>query len=238
MAISAFAQSPSSHVHATVTCKLMDARIVSSSHQHQIWSDFSTSARRRRRRGGGGGSLRSMEVDGASDDDANAPPSPAGRPDSVLSPDQFLLVANSLLDQVQSAVAKLQDCNDGLEVTRHAPSSPAARDGGASIDDEESEESQTHGGRLAIQVESTGDLYWGGGTYWLTIHPDAAADGSSRNEGSGAGGFVSLQSPLSGTYSYVYDTSTREWVGSEDGHSLLGMFTRDWIRQCRGVPDF
>ena len=54
----------------------------------------------------------------------------------------------------------------------------------------------------------------------------------------GGGGVVVLQSPLSGSFTYIFDASSREWVGSEDGHSLLGMLTRDWIRQCRGVPDF
>lgn len=84
-----------------------------------------------------------------------------------------------------------------------------------------------------MRVQSAGDMYWGGGTYLLTIHPE-------NDVTRGSGGSVTLQSPLSGTFTYVYSPSAAggEWVGNEDGHSLLGMLTRDWIRQCRGVPDF
>lgn len=149
---------------------------------------------------------------------------------AVLSSDKFLSVASVLLDKVESAVTELKDCNDGLEITRYPPSS-GTTDYSTSSTDEDSEEPQQHGGRLSIHVESSGDLYWGGGTYWLTILLD-------NNTDSGSGGCVSLQSPLSGSYAYVYNSSTCEWVGIEDGHSLLGMLTRDWIRQCRGVPDF
>ena len=68
-------------------------------------------------------------------------------------------------------------------------------------------------------------MFWGGGTYWLTILPESS-------------GLVKLQSPLSGSFSYTYNTTTQDWESSEDGHSLLGMFTRDWIRQAKGVPEF
>ena len=112
-----------------------------------------------------------------------------------------------------------------------------------------------HDGRLSIQIMSTGDLFYGGGTYWLTIHADyydgddaryggndGSGDvppGSSTTNGNNYGGnnYITLQSPLSGSYMYIYNVITKEWVGSEDGHSLYGMFTRDWIRQCNGVPD-
>ena len=83
---------------------------------------------------------------------------------------------------------------------------------------------QCHRGKLSIQVNASDDTHWGGGTYSLTVNPDNSN--------------ITLQSMLSGSYSYVYNVSGAEWVGSEDGHSLLGMLMRDWIRQCQGVPDF
>lgn len=135
-------------------------------------------------------------------------------------------------------MTKLKDCNDGLVITRYPPSSWSE----STDNDTDENENQQHGGQLSIQVESTGDLYWGGGTYLLTIHPDnnAAADSDDDSlSGSGSnGGFATLQSPLSGSFTYGYNAVTGEWVGNEDGHSMIGMFTRDWIRQCRGVPDF
>ena len=140
-----------------------------------------------------------------------------------MSSEEFQAIANALLDRVESAVTKLKDCNDGIIVARH----PAG-----TIDDDSNV--MWHGGRLSIQVSPLGDLYWGGGTYWLTILPDDDDDGSGNTR---SGGVVTLQSPLSGSFMYIYNASTKEWVGNEDGHSLLGMLTRDWIRQCNGVPD-
>lgn len=190
-----------------------------SNHQQRQNMEFSTSTRRRRRRGGGGG----IPVNPVEEDDASNDNNSTGHSAAALSSEKFLSVANGLLDKVESAVTKLKDCNDGLEITRYPP---CTTDYTSSTD-----EDQRHGGRLSIHVDSSGDLYWGGGTYWLTILPDDNTD-------NGSGGCVSLQSPLSGSFAYVYNSSTGEWVGNEDGHSLLGMLTRDWIRQCRGVPDF
>ena len=135
-----------------------------------------------------------------------------------LSPAEFERAASTLLDRFEMAVTKLKDSNEGLEITRH----PAS--GGSEAVDEASDlSSMPHGGQLSIKVASTGDMYWAGGTYWLSIDVRA--------------GIVRLQSPLSGNFTYTYDPSSREWVGTEDGHRLIGMFTRDWIRQNNGVPD-
>lgn len=203
-------------------------------HQYNWQKPVAFSTRRRRRRQGGGVPSRSPEDDSGSvsaDDLSSAMRSARG---TSLSPEQFLSVSKSLLDRVESAANALKSCNDGLEVTRHPPSSltsDASTDQYATNLDESDDSESTnrhHGGQLSFRVQSSGDLFWGGGTYLLTIHPD---DG-------GGGGYITLRSPLSGTFSYVYDSSAGEWVGGEDGHSLLGMLTRDWIRQCQGVPDF
>ncbi|KAL9180384.1 hypothetical protein ACHAXT_008354 [Thalassiosira profunda] len=194
---------------------------------------FSTKTRRRRRGGGGGGGGAlepQTNANGASADDQ--PASSSAGQFAPLSTEQFLSASAELLDRVESSLSKLQDCNEGLEITRYPPSQMedvSAGSNDADGDEEEDPQSQPHGGQLSIQVQSTEDLYWGGGTYWLTIHP--GSDGES-------GGYVTLRSPLSGTFTYVYDVAHKEWVGTEDGHSLLGMLTRDWIRQCQGVPDF
>jgi len=191
---------------------------------------FSTKVGRRRRRGAVGG-IPHNPVGYDDDSNDNAPTttsssSSVGR-SPALSSEQYLSVANSLLDRVESAVTELKDCNDGLEITRYPPTSSDSSS--VSMGDNE-EEYRHHGGRLSIHVVSSGDLYWGGGTYWLTVLLDDADNIS--------GGTIILRSPLSGSFTYVYNASSGEWVGSEDGHSLLGMLTRDWIRQCRGVPDF
>ena len=137
-------------------------------------------------------------------------PDPADRNEvkSRLSPAEFERVASTLLDRFEMAVTKLKDSNEGLEITRY----PAS--GGSDAVEQAS---------LSIKVASTGDMYWAGGTYWLSID--------------GRAGIVRLQSPLSGNFTYNYDPLSREWVGTEDGHRLTGMFTRDWIRQNNGVPD-
>lgn len=132
-----------------------------------------------------------------------------------LSPQQFLSIANDLLDKVESAVLKLKNNNEGLEIIRH----PASSSGDAS--DADDSEFRQHLGQLEIKVPSIEGPY-DGGTYMLTINAD-------NN--------VALQC-LSGNFTYVYNNTTGEWVGQEDGHSLLGILTRDWIRQCHGVPDF
>jgi hypothetical protein len=164
--------------------------------------------------------------------------SPAGKKSIVspasnstgLSSEQFLTVSTRLLDRVESAITKLKDCNDGLEVTRIAPSYSNNHDMSNETEKHENSEQsdEQHQGQLSIQIKPAGDLFWGGGTYLLTVHLD-------NNK---SGGFVTLRSPLSGTFTYIWNASTREWIGDEDGHSLLGMLIRDWIRQCSGVPDF
>lgn len=219
--------------HETVNSVSSNAKIShdNCSHQRLHSMAFSTKLGRRRRRGAVGGT---PHHPARYDDDSNgnSPTSPSSVSRSpALSSEQFVSVSNSLLDRVESAVTELKDCNDGLEITRYPPASASS----GSMDDNEEEDDgdlnyRQHGGRLSIQVESSGDLYWGGGTYWITVLPDNAENIS--------GGTIILQSPLSGSFTYVYNASSGEWVGSEDGHSLLGMFTRDWIRQCRGVPDF
>ncbi len=131
-----------------------------------------------------------------------------------LSPEQFLSNANELLDKVESSVLKLKSNNEGIEITRHPASSGDTSDADGS-------EFRQHLGQLAIKVPSIEGPY-DGGSYMLTINAD-------NN--------VALQC-LSGNFTYIYNAATSEWVGQEDGHSLLGMLTRDWIRQCHGVPDF
>lgn len=135
--------------------------------------------------------------------------------DRNLSPEQFLSTANDLLDKVESSVLKLKSSNEGIEITRHPASS------GGDTSDADGSELREHLGQLAIKVPSIEGPYEGG-SYTLTINAD-------NN--------VAMQC-LSGNFTYIYNTATSEWVGQEDGHSLVGMLTRDWIRQCHGVPDF
>lgn len=47
---------------------------------------------------------------------------------------------------------------------------------------------------------------------------------------------IALQTPISGKFSYVLNSDTKEWVNQEDGHSCEGLLVRDLIRQCKGVP--
>mmetsp|Transcript_7245 Transcript_7245/g.15160 ORF Transcript_7245/g.15160 Transcript_7245/m.15160 type:complete len:255 (+) Transcript_7245:60-824(+) len=161
---------------------------------------FATATRRRRIRGG----RPSTQPSGDSPSDITKIVSG----NKNLSQEKFRTLGTELLDKFEKSLLKLKDSNDGLEIVRSPP------DYGG----------ESHGGRLSVKVTATEDLYWGGGTYILTIHPE------NNN--------VTLLSPLSGNFTYVHDVDTGEWVGSDDGHSLLGMFTRDWIRQCNGVPDF
>lgn len=160
---------------------------------HQHHHLFSTKTRKRRIRGG----RTSLDIS------------------QYLSSQQFLSVANDLLDKVESSLAKLKDSNEGVEITRYPPSSGDRSD----ADGSQFRENQ---GRLSIKVPSIEGPY-DGGTYLLTINAD------DKN--------IALQC-LSGNFTYVYNTGTGEWVGQEDGHSMLGILTRDWIRQCHGVPDF
>lgn len=47
---------------------------------------------------------------------------------------------------------------------------------------------------------------------------------------------VVLRSPISGAHSYFYSQRKEEWVDTVDFHSLEGIFVRDLIRHCRGMP--
>jgi len=192
--------------------------------QRQHIMSFSTKTRRRRR---GGGAISETFQHRSPDEDDNTYSSTTSTKPS-LSEEQFKITANGLLDKVESAMIKLVDCNDGLEITRYPPSSSdesSTRDYSGDEEEEDDDSEEEHLGKLSIQIESSGDMFWGGGTYWLTILPESR-------------GLVKLQSPLSGSFSYTYNTTTQDWESSEDGHSLLGMFTRDWIRQAKGVPGF
>lgn len=202
----------------------------------------SFSTRRRRRRGG---DTLSTPDDSSSENapaDGSAGSSSAGHSAALSTTEQFLSASKTLLDKIEAAVSELKGCNEGLEITRYPPSSTESIEYGTSDSSDEDENGdqkyQQHAGQLSIQVESSGDLYWGGGTYWITIHTGGGDALSGNGSKGGSGGFITLQSPLSGTFTYIYNASTGEWVANEDGHSLLGMFTRDWIRQCQGVPDF
>lgn len=188
--------------------------------QRQHIMSFSTKTRRRRR---GGGAVSETFQPISPDEDDNTSSSATTKPS--LSEEQFKITANSLLDKVESSMIKLVDCNDGLEITRYPPSSSDESSTDHNGEEEDDDDSEVHLGKLSIQIESSGDMFWGGGTYWLTILPESS-------------GLVKLQSPLSGSFSYTYNTATQDWESSEDGHSLLGMFTRDWIRQAKGVPEF
>lgn len=144
-----------------------------------------------------------------------------------LSSERFETAAQQLFNQIEKSVDKLKECNDGLELQRFGP-----RVDNSSYSDE-NETDHFHRGQILIHIPPSGDAFWGGGTYKLTIHAESI-DGVDRLYS----GYVSMQSPLSGTFTYVYNVRTGEWEGTEDGHALLGMFTRDFIRQCQGVPDF
>ena len=44
-------------------------------------------------------------------------------------------------------------------------------------------------------------------------------------------------SPISGKILYILSAHSGEWVGIEDGHLFEGIFVRDLIRQCQGLPN-
>lgn len=72
--------------------------------------------------------------------------------------------------------------------------------------------------------ELTINLKPGDGTYRLAV------DIESCN--------LVMSSPVSGTYTYVLCQSSGDWVGQDDGHSLIGLLVRDLGRQCNGYPNF
>lgn len=49
---------------------------------------------------------------------------------------------------------------------------------------------------------------------------------------------LTLNSPMSGTYTYVLCGYTDNFVGINDGHLCEGMLVRDMIRHCNGLPKF
>ena len=194
---------------------------------------FSTGASTRRRR-------RGSKCHSAEEAHDNATKT-STRTIDQLSPKDFQTAAETLFDKIESSVAKLEVFNDGLEIERHPPL-PEATSVIDSAEDDDYHRDNSHGGQLLIRVNAAGDMYWGGGTYEFTIHSDniGGVDNAFRRDGTRKqfNGYVSMQTPLSGTFTYVYNIRSGEWEGTEDGHALLGMFTRDFIRQCHGVPDF
>ena len=46
-----------------------------------------------------------------------------------------------------------------------------------------------------------------------------------------------FRSPVSGAHTYFYSKKTHEWIDTIDHHSFEGIFVRDLIRHCRGVPN-
>lgn len=44
-------------------------------------------------------------------------------------------------------------------------------------------------------------------------------------------------SPISGHILYCLSANSGEWVGCDDGHLFEGIFVRDLIRQCQGLPN-
>ena len=49
---------------------------------------------------------------------------------------------------------------------------------------------------------------------------------------------ATLNSPMSGNYTYVLCNKTFGFIGIEDNHVLEGMLVRDLIRHCIGLPKF
>ena len=48
---------------------------------------------------------------------------------------------------------------------------------------------------------------------------------------------MQYSSPISGRILYFLSGSTNEWIAVDDGHSFEGIFVRDLIRQCQGLPN-
>ena len=48
---------------------------------------------------------------------------------------------------------------------------------------------------------------------------------------------MQYSSPISGQILYFLSGSTNEWIAVDDGHSFEGIFVRDLIRQCQGLPN-
>ncbi len=72
--------------------------------------------------------------------------------------------------------------------------------------------------------ELTINLKPGDGTYRLVVDREACN--------------LVMSSPVSGSYTYVLCQGSGNWVGEDDGHSLIGLLVRDLGRQCNGYPNF
>ena len=62
------------------------------------------------------------------------------------------------------------------------------------------------------------------------------AEGEYRFEVDESSCTITMQSPVSGKFIYYLNESSGDWVSVQDGHIMEGMFVRDLIRQCNGVP--
>ena len=49
---------------------------------------------------------------------------------------------------------------------------------------------------------------------------------------------LTVASPMSGNFNYRYDSDSGYWLGTQDGHDMRGLVTRDMIRHCTGMPKF
>ena len=49
---------------------------------------------------------------------------------------------------------------------------------------------------------------------------------------------LTVASPMSGNFNYRYDDYSGYWLGTQDGHDMRGLVTRDMIRHCTGMPKF
>ncbi|OQR95946.1 hypothetical protein THRCLA_22043 [Thraustotheca clavata] len=49
---------------------------------------------------------------------------------------------------------------------------------------------------------------------------------------------IEFTSPISGTRLYVYNSKSLRWEDEVDSHDVEGLFTRDLMRMCSGLPQF
>lgn len=84
--------------------------------------------------------------------------------------------------------------------------------------------SKNTGDQGQLLWELTINLKPGDGTYRLSVDKVACN--------------LLMSSPISGAYTYVLCQNSGEWVGEDDGHSLVGLLVRDLCRQCNGYPNF
>jgi hypothetical protein len=84
--------------------------------------------------------------------------------------------------------------------------------------------SKNTGDQGQLLWELTINLKPGDGTYRLSVDRIACN--------------LLMSSPISGAYTYVLCQNSGEWVGEDDGHSLVGLLVRDLCRQCNGYPNF